>query len=160
MHLLDWATNTIESNIPITLDILGLTDVSRPHCVLIESIHLTLVMTLTLLAIRPIRSDSTANLNKRLTDYIEVKTNRVLLVDDIANDFRDTENLRTQNPYIDFNIITDVYTSGVIQVRNPFTDQVQLSEIITLSYDNNAFTLSKASVFDSNEEYGEFSGVA
>ena len=93
---------------------------------------------------------------KRLTDYIEVTTNRVLLADDISDQFIDSDNLRRQNNFIEFDVITDVYTRGILQVINPFTNQVQLSEIISLTYDDNAFTMAKADVFDGNQSHGIF----
>ena len=106
-------------------------------------------------------SDSTAlTPEKRLTDYIEVKTNRVLLADDISDLFIDSDNLSRQDDFIDFNVVTDVFTKGILQVRNPFTDQIQLTEIVTLSYDNRSFTMEKASVFDSEAAYGTFEAKA
>ena len=63
--------------------------------------------------------------NKRLTDFIEVRTNRVLLHDDISNLFIDSDNATTRDDFVDFNIITDSYTRALLQVRNPFTDEVQ-----------------------------------
>jgi hypothetical protein len=98
--------------------------------------------------------------NKRLTDYIEVRTNRVLLHDDISNEFIDADNVRSQKEYIDFNVINSLYTRGLLQVRNPFTDQVELTEIIALTYDNNAFTLQKAIVSDNEKGYGTFEAIA
>ena len=44
--------------------------------------------------------------NKRLTDYLEVNTNRVLMIDDISNGFIDSDNARGQDDYTEFNVIT------------------------------------------------------
>ncbi|AIX42893.1 baseplate wedge initiator [Synechococcus phage ACG-2014f] len=96
--------------------------------------------------------------NKRLTDYIEVRTNRVLMHDDISNEFIDSDNASSKSPYSEFNIITGEYTRGLVQARNPFTDQVQFTEIIVLSVDNSAFTLQKASISDNDLGYGIFEG--
>ena len=98
--------------------------------------------------------------NKRLTDYLEVKTNRVLMVDDISNEFIDSDNARGQEDYTEFNIVTSSMTRGVLLVRNPFTDQVQFTEIVVLTFDNNAYTLQKARVSDNFEGYGDFDGIA
>ena len=98
--------------------------------------------------------------NKRLTDYIEVNTNRVLMMDDISNDFIDSDNARNKNPFVEFNIITSEYTRGIIQARNPFTDQVQFTEIILITYNNSAYTLQKASISDNDIGYGDFQGIA
>ena len=53
-----------------------------------------------------------------------------------------------------------VFTRGVLLARNPFTDQIQFTEIVVLTYDNNAFTLQKARVSDNFEGYGTFDGIA
>ena len=98
--------------------------------------------------------------SKRLTDYVEVKTNRVLLHDDVSSQFVDAENSRRETQYVDFDEITGRYTRGVLMVRNPFTDQVQFSEIIVLANNNDAFTLQKAIVSDNEVGYGEFTGIA
>ena len=94
--------------------------------------------------------------NKRLTDYIEVRTNRVLLVDDISSQFIDADNIQDQKDYTEFFVINSEYTRGVLFVRNPFTDQAQLIEVISLTYNNNAFTLTKATVSDNDAGYGTF----
>ena len=98
--------------------------------------------------------------NKRLTDFIEVRTNRVLLHDDISSQFIDRDNIADQDEYIDFNIVSGEYTRAVLQARNPFTDQVELTEVVLLAYDNNSYTLTKAFVADNGEGYGTFEGVA
>ena len=94
--------------------------------------------------------------NKRLTDYIEVRTNRVLLVDDISDQFIDADNISDQKDYTEFFVINSEYTRGVLYVRNPFTDQVQLIEVVSLTYNNNAYTLMKATVSDNDGGYGTF----
>ena len=98
--------------------------------------------------------------NKRLTDYLEVQTNRVLMMDDISNEFVDSDNARGQEDYTDFPVITSSFTRGVLLARNPFTDQAQFTEIVTLTTNNNAFTLQKARVSDNGPGYGDFDAVA
>ena len=100
--------------------------------------------------------------NKRLTDYIEAKTNRVLLCDDISDQFIDADNIRGQEDYIDFFVVNSEYTRGLLQARNPFTDQVELTEVILLAFNNRAYTLQKAIVWDGNKDrgYGIFEGEA
>ena len=78
------------------------------------------------------------------------------MADDISNQFNDSDNLRRQNKFIEFDVITDVYTRGIIQVINPFTDEVELTEIISLTYEGNAYTMTKATIFDGNEPHGIF----
>ena len=100
--------------------------------------------------------------NKRLTDYIEAKTNRVLLCDDISDQFIDSDNIRDQDDFIDFFVVSSEWTRGLLQARNPFTDQVELTEVILIAFNNNAYTLQKAIVWDGDEEkgYGTFEGEA
>ena len=98
--------------------------------------------------------------NKRLTDFVEVRTNRVLLHDDISNGFIDGDNARGQEPYTDFDIITSEWTRAILQARDPFTDEVELVEIIMIAYNNNAYTLQKANVSNNGFGYGEFVGIA
>ena len=154
-------TTAIKTDTSIIVDIIGLTDVAETPLRVdrINTFDLGYDSNVINNKSNEIRFNS-ATPDKRLTDYIEVKTNRVLLVDDVSNDFIDSDNLRGQNEFIDFDTITDVYTRGIIQVRDPFTDQVQLSEIISLTYDNNAFTMDKASVFDGNVPHGIFKSTS
>ena len=98
--------------------------------------------------------------NKRLTNFVEVKTNRALLHDDISSQFIDADNIQKQNDYVDFTFVNSEYTRAVLQARNPFTDQVELQEVILLAFNNNSFTLKKAFISDNEEGYGDFEGVS
>lgn len=154
-------TTAIQTDTSITIDIIGLTDIAETPLRVdrVNTFDLGYDSNVINNKSNEIRFNS-ATPDKRLTDYIEVKTNRVLLVDDVSNDFIDSDNLRGQNEFIDFDVITDVYTRGIVQVRDPFTDQVQLSEIISLTYNDNAFTMDKASVFDGNVSHGIFKSTS
>ena len=156
-----FGTTAISTDSSITIDILGLTDVAE------TPLRVDRINTFDLGYDSNIIDNKTNEVRfnsftpaKRLTDYIEVKTNRVLLADDISNEFIDSDNLSDQNKFINFNVVTDVFTRGIVQVTNPFTDQVQLSEIISLTYNNNAFTLDKANVFDGNSPHGIFNSIS
>ena len=98
--------------------------------------------------------------NKRLTDYIEVQTNRVLMMDDISSEFIDSDNSRGKSPFTEFNVVNGDFTRGLLQVRNPFTDQIQFTEIIVITNNNDAFTLEKASISDNENGYGVFEGIS
>ncbi|AOV62315.1 structural protein [Synechococcus phage S-CAM7] len=154
-------TTAITTDPSITIDFIGLTDVSDTPLRVdrINVFDLGYDSNVNNNKTNEIRFNS-ATPEKRLTNYFEVKTNRVLLIDDISSSFIDSDNLRAQNDFIDFDVITSVYTRGIIQVRNPSTDQVQLSEIISLTYDDNAYTLSKASVYDGNVPHGIFQSTS
>ena len=152
-----------ESNFSFTLDLIGLTDVVNTP-LRVDRIN---VFDLGYDAevygdlSNAIRFNSKTP-NKRLTDYIEAKTNRVLLCDDISDQFIDSDNIRGQEDYVDFFVINSEYTRGLLQARNPFTDQVELTEVIMLAYNNRAYMLQKAIVWDGNKDkgYGDFEGIA
>ena len=156
-----FGTTAISTDTSLILDFIGLTDVSRTP-LRVDRINVfdlgyddNVINNKT----NAIRFNSSVPY-KRLTDYIEVKTNRVLLIDNISNEFVDSDNLRGQNEFIEFDVVTDIFTSGIVQVRNPATDEVQLSEIISLTYDDKAFTMNKADVYDSDEPHGAFKAKA
>ena len=156
-----FGTTAISTDDSIILDFLGLTDVAETPLRVdrINVFDLGYDANVNNNRSNAIRLNSKTP-NKRLSDFIEVKTNRVLMVDDVSNEFIDPDNIQGQPEYINFPVVTDVYTSGMIQIRNPFTDEVQLTEIIALTVDNNAFTLQKATVFDGDVSHGEFSVIA
>ena len=152
---------TAESGESITLDFIGLTDrVNTPLRVdRINVFDLGYDDNLRGNKTNAIRFNSKTP-NKRLTDYIEVRTNRVLLCDDISGDFIDSDNIREQLPYTDFPVINSVWTRGLLLSRNPFTDQFDFQEIIVLAYDNNAYTMQKTLTADNEEGYGTFEGIS
>ena len=152
-----FGTTAISTDTSLILDFIGLTDVARTP-LRVDRVNVfdlgyddNVINNKT----NAIRFNSAVPY-KRLTDYIEVRTNRVLLIDNVSNEFIDSDNLRGQNEFIEFNVITDIFTAGIVQVRNPNTDEVQLSEIVSLTYDNKAFTMNKADVFDGDVPHGVF----
>ena len=89
--------------------------------------------------------------NIKLSDFLEVKTNRVLKIDDISPEFSSSEdsrelfsNILTIDPIRNFNRF-------LVQVIDSTGAQNQLTEIITLNSDNDIFTLVKGSI--TTEEY-------
>ena len=152
-----------ESNFSFTLDLIGLTDVVNTPLRVdrINVFDLGYDAEVYGNLSNAIRFNSKTP-NKRLTDYIEAKTNRVLLCDDISDQFIDSDNIRDQEDYVDFFAVNSEYTRGLLQARNPFTDQVELTEVILLAYNNRAYTMQKAIVWDGDSEvgYGDFDGIA
>ena len=132
------------SSTEVTLDFVGLTDVSETPLRVdrINNFDLGYDNQINNNRSSSIRFNSKTS-NKRLTDFFEVRTNRVLLMDDISNEFIDSDNARGQDLYTDFDVITSDYTRAVLQVRDPFTDGVELVEVIVLAYNNNAFTFDE-----------------
>ena len=156
-----FGTTAIDTNSSITIDFIGLTDVADTPLRVdrINVFDLGYDDNVDNNRSNAIRFNSRTP-NKRLTDFIEVRTNRVLMVDDISNLFVDEDNISGQNGFVKYPIITDKYTRGLLFLRNPFTDEVQLTEVISLTNNNNAFTMQKAEVFDGNESRGQLRVVS
>jgi len=101
--------------------------------------------------------------SKRLTDYIQCKTNRVLNVDDISTRFSNKEDLR--NGYVDISEFypNEGYSRFLIQIRNPnpspiYLNQTQISEVIVLTDSENIFTLEKTHLSNTDTSLGRFDG--
>lgn len=86
----------------------------------------------------------------RLSDYILCKTNRVLQIDDISNEFS-SSNDEAENVA---NILPlnagSGYNRFLVQVKNILTDEIQFNEIITLNDNENIFTLSVSEIVNNN----------
>ena len=95
--------------------------------------------------------------NKRLADFIECRTNRVLQIDDISGRFSSSEfNKDTFVETIEYPI-TDFYSKFLVQVTDENKQSSQLSEIVVLNDYNNTFTLNKVDLF-TDVKLGTFSG--
>jgi hypothetical protein len=101
--------------------------------------------------------------NRRLTDYIECKTNRVLKIDDISNKFSNKEDVR--NDYADIYEFypNEGYSRFLIQIRNPnenpiYANQTQISEVVVLTDSENIFTLEKTHLSNAPSSLGTFDG--
>ena len=95
--------------------------------------------------------------NKRLTDYIECKTNRVLQIDDISGKFSSAEfNKDTFVDVLEYPI-TDFYSKFLIQVIDEGKTSTQASEVVVLNNFDNTFTLSKTNLHTADGLLGEFS---
>lgn len=95
--------------------------------------------------------------NKKLTDYIECVTNRVLQIDDISNRFSSSE--FNKNAFIDSieYPITDFYSKFLVQVMDEDKTSSQVTEIIVLNNFTNTYTLNKANIY-TDQEIGTFNG--
>jgi len=85
--------------------------------------------------------------NKRLSDYINNSSNRVLPIDDISDGFNKvfTEN----NFFTNLDTISSGsgYNRYLVQIVNPNNNQRQVTELITLTdNDNNIYTFEKGSI--------------
>ena len=95
--------------------------------------------------------------NKRLADFIECRTNRVLQIDDISGRFSSSEfNKDTFVETIEYPI-TDFYSRFLVQVTDENKQSSQLSEVVVLNDYTNTFTLNKIDLF-TDKNLGTFSG--
>ena len=95
--------------------------------------------------------------NKKLSDYIECLSNRVLQVDDISNSFSSSE--FNKDLFLDAYeySLTDFYSKFLIQVCDTEQQNYQLSEIVIINDYNTTYTLNKLDLYN-NESLGSFSG--
>ena len=90
--------------------------------------------------------------NTKLSPYIECRSNRVLEIDDISPLFSNTSTTLTK--FFDIPINTN-YAKYLIQVRNPFNKNVQLSDIVLFKDENDVFTAENTSVHNTASDLGD-----
>ena len=95
--------------------------------------------------------------NKRLADFIECRTNRVLQIDDISGRFSSAEFNKDNIVEAVEYPITDFYSKFIVQVTDENKQSTQFSEIIILNDYNNTYTFNKLDLF-TDKKLGEFSG--
>ena len=84
--------------------------------------------------------------NNTLTDFTRCKTNRVLVHDDISENFS-SEGFESTNTVIE--PLVEDFGHYLIQIVDPDSTDTQLSELVTLTTEDNAFLLEKTSDFTS-----------
>jgi len=96
--------------------------------------------------------------NKKLADYIECRTNRVLAIDDISEDFASSE--VTTSGFLRISIINPSYRYNryLVQITNSDNSQIQLTEVIVINDDNNVYTLEKSSISNLEDQIGDIEG--
>ena len=94
--------------------------------------------------------------NKKLADYIDCISNRVLIIDDISLEFSSRDSVNDSFvDVVDYNI-TDGYSRYLVQISNTETSERQTTEIITLpTADDDIITVQKGSIYSTTEEVGE-----
>jgi len=95
--------------------------------------------------------------NKKLSDFINCITNRVLRIDDVSLQFSNEEDSDT---YIDIDQydINDGYSRFLVQIVSPINSQRQSTEIITLpSVSGDIITFEKSSIHNGIDKIGEIS---
>jgi len=91
-------------------------------------------------------------LNTKLSPYIECKTNRVLEIDNISPLFSNSE--ATLDPYVELPLDDD-YANFLVQVRDPNTGNIQISDIVLFKDENDVFTFERSKVHSTPSELGE-----
>ncbi len=91
--------------------------------------------------------------NKKLTDFTKCKTNRVLIHDDISPLF---SSKGVQDLFTEIEEVTSNYSKYLIQIVDPDTFDVQISDLVVLTSTNNAYLIEKTSDY-TNMKLGEFS---
>ena len=78
--------------------------------------------------------------HRKLSSFIECKTNRVLDIDDISSLFSNTDS--TQNNRIQL-AINDDYESFLVQSKNPTTNEIQIDEVVVFKDSLDTFTFER-----------------
>ena len=93
--------------------------------------------------------------NRKLTDYTECRTNRVLIHDDISDKF---SSRGFEDPFVEIEEIdiSDTHVRYLIQIVDPDTLDSQLSELVLETTTLDSILFEKYSVY-TNELLGEFS---
>jgi len=104
--------------------------------------------------------------NRKLADYIECRTNRVLLIDDISTQFSNS-NLN-EGGYADIYNYSETYARFLVQIKDTNERFMQLSELIVLYTDSEVliegikdaktFTLEKGSLYNKANPIGNLDG--
>ena len=95
--------------------------------------------------------------SKKLADYIECRSNRVLQIDDISGRFSSQEFNRDDFVEAFEYPITDFYSKFLVQVHDEDKTSYQISEIVILNNFDNTFTLNKSDLY-TLEKLGDFTG--
>jgi hypothetical protein len=96
----------------------------------------------------------------KLSDFILLKTNRVLEIDDISQEFSSSDDPRELFANILTIDSTRSYGRFLVQIIDPSGQKYQITELVTLSDDNDIYTLTKGSITnqDGNELVADIYG--
>lgn len=132
----------------ITIDLIGLTDgTNKPLRVdRINAYDLGYDLDIVNNKTSKIKIEALTN-RKRLSDYVLLKSNRVLMMDDIAPLFRNFRFVPLDESALTLKTLDEAnnnFVRGVIQTRNPFTDEVQLEEFVSLIKGGDTYNQTKS----------------
>jgi len=99
--------------------------------------------------------------NKKLSDYIECRTNRVLTIDNFNSQFSNAEDANTTlYKDIDSFIANDGYSRYFVQIINPNTADRQSTEIVILNTaDDDLITVEKSSVYNTESQLADLQAI-
>ena len=94
--------------------------------------------------------------NEKLTDYVEVRTNRVLEIDDISDQFSNNSLDIERETNLEEIPSNRQFSKFLVQATSSDYSQVMFSEVIVLNNSQgNAYTLQKASLTNLDEDFAE-----
>ena len=93
--------------------------------------------------------------NKKLAGYIECRSNRVLKVDDISQQFSNTRS--SLNPYVEIPF-DESFGRFLIQIVDPNSTDIQATEILVVNSPANTITFEKSSIFNTDEQFMDITG--
>ena len=93
--------------------------------------------------------------NRKLSGYIECRTNRVLKIDDISSQF--SNSLSSLDEYVDLPITED-YSRFLIQIKNPNNSDTQVTELVILK-NSNIFTFEKSNIYTTTNQIVDIQGI-
>jgi len=94
--------------------------------------------------------------NEKLTDYVEVRTNRVLEIDDISDQFSNNNLDIERETNLEEIPSNRQFSKFLVQATSADYSQVMFSEVMVLNNNQGrAYTLSKASLTNFDEDFAE-----
>ena len=96
--------------------------------------------------------------NKKLADYIECRTNRVLAIDDISGEFSNSDGETQRFSNVLEITPSDKYNRYLVQITNDDNTQIQFTEIVVINDDYNVYTLEKSSISNLEDQIGDING--
>jgi hypothetical protein len=101
--------------------------------------------------------------NLKLSDYLEVRTNRVLSIDDISDSFSSSGDNNTETSSSIYSLNSSLnfnrFLIQTIGTTNTSEKKVELSEVVTLNNSiSDVYTLNKGVISTENESLGDYYG--
>ena len=98
-------------------------------------------------------------LNKKLSNYFELRSNRVLQIDDISSEFSNSDSGVVLYANISEIIPQERFNKFLVQIVNKEDNQIQFTEVVTINDNENIYTLESGSITNQEETLGDIQGV-